>query len=253
MAIRGVVGKKPPSKDEYLDGSQRNQTVEVQFKQVHVLNKFPSDVMMESDTNFGPEHRHLQLRTTAALRDALVFRAKASKFCREQLVDQNFTEIETPLLFKSTPEGAREFLVPTRQKGMAYALPQSPQQYKQILMASGVSKYFQVARCFRDEDLRADRQPEFTQARGINAQIIRDTDMKQLDLEMSFVKGEQVMQVIEKLLIGLWKELLDIDVPYPFPRITYHDAMSKYGSDKPDTRLGMEVCCRISYKQLSFG
>jgi aspartyl-tRNA synthetase len=120
--------------------------------------------MMETNTKFGPEQRHLQLRTTAELRDALRFRAAVANVCREQLVRQTFTEIETPLLFKSTPEGAREFLVPTRQKGMAYALPQSPQQYKQILMASGIPRYFQIAKCFRDEDLRADRQPEFTQA-----------------------------------------------------------------------------------------
>jgi aspartyl-tRNA synthetase len=166
VAVCGVVGEKPPSKDEYSDGSKRNQTAEIQLKEIHILNKFPSDVMMETDTNFGPEQRHLQLRNTPELRDALVFRSKVGKFCRDRLTAQNFTEIETPLLFKSTPEGAREFLVPTRQKGMAYALPQSPQQYKQILMASGLPKYFQIARCFRDEDLRADRQPEFTQVNG---------------------------------------------------------------------------------------
>jgi aspartyl-tRNA synthetase len=165
VAIRGIVSSKPPSKDEFLDGSRRVQDVEVQVKDVWPLNKFPTDVMMESDTNFGPEQRHLQLRTTPELRDALRFRAKTAQVCREHLAGQDFTEIETPLLFKSTPEGAREFLVPTRQKGMAYALPQSPQQYKQILMASGIPKYFQVAKCFRDEDLRADRQPEFTQVR----------------------------------------------------------------------------------------
>jgi aspartyl-tRNA synthetase len=164
VAIRGVVGIKPPSKDGHLDGSKRIQGFEIRLKEIHSLNKFPTDVMMETNTKFGPEQRHLQLRTTAELRDALRFRAAVANVCREQLVRQTFTEIETPLLFKSTPEGAREFLVPTRQKGMAYALPQSPQQYKQILMASGIPRYFQIAKCFRDEDLRADRQPEFTQA-----------------------------------------------------------------------------------------
>ena len=225
VAIRGVVGSKPPSKDEILDGSKRIQDREVQVKEVWPLNKFPTDVMMEQDTVFGPEQRHLQLRTTPALREGLHFRAKAARLCREHLTAQSFTEIETPLLFKSTPEGAREFLVPTRQKGMAYALPQSPQQYKQILMASGIPRYFQVAKCFRDEDLRADRQPEFTQ----------------LDLEMSFAKGEQVMAVIEGLLVGLWRELLGVEVQEPIRRMTYHDAMARYGSDKPDLRLGMDL------------
>jgi aspartyl-tRNA synthetase len=199
--------------------------------------------MMEKDTVFGPEQRHLQLRTTSELRNALRFRAEAARFCREYLMMQNFTEIETPLLFKSTPEGAREFLVPTRQKGMAYALPQSPQQYKQILMASGIPRYFQVARCFRDEDLRADRQPEFTQVR-LYSQIPCDTlpaNGRKLDLEMSFAKGEQVMQVIEQLLVGLLKAVLETEIQAPFQMMTYHEVMSKYGSDKPDTRLGMEV------------
>lgn len=163
VAIRGIVCAKAPSKREQSGTSRRIQDVEIKLKEIIPLNDFPSDVMMTEDTNFGPEQRHLQLRTTSALRDALHFRAIAAECCREYLSSKGFVEIETPLLFKSTPEGAREFLVPTREKGMAYALPQSPQQYKQILMASGVPKYYQVARCFRDEDLRADRQPEFTQ------------------------------------------------------------------------------------------
>jgi len=236
VAIRGIVGSKPPSKDESPDGSRRIQDREIQVKEIWPLNKFPTDVMMEQDTVFGPEQRHLQLRTTSSLREALQFRARVAQLCRDHLSAQAFTEIETPLLFKSTPEGAREFLVPTRQKGMAYALPQSPQQYKQILMASGIPRYFQVAKCFRDEDLRADRQPEFTQ----------------LDLEMSFAKGEQVMEVIEGLVVRLWKELLGWEVQRPVQRMTYQHAMAKYGSDKPDLRLGMEVSYIFTQLSLLF-
>ncbi|KAI7190229.1 hypothetical protein KC316_g5857, partial [Hortaea werneckii] len=160
------------------------------------------------------------------------FRSKAARFIRDHLADQHgFEEFETPMLFKSTPEGAREFLVPTRDPGMAYALPQSPQQYKQILMASGIPRYMQIARCFRDEDLRADRQPEFTQ----------------VDLEMAFASGEDVMRTIEDTVKALWEALLDVkNLPAAFPRMTYEEAMSKYGSDKPDIRLGSEIR-RIEY------
>lgn len=130
---------------------------------IRPLNHFPEDIIARIDTNLPPEQRHLQLRTSADLRKTLQARSKAQTECRKYLFMKGFDEIETPILFKSTSEGAREFLVPTRQAGLAYSLPQSPQQFKQILMASGISKYFQFARCFRDEDLRADRQPEFTQ------------------------------------------------------------------------------------------
>lgn len=132
---------------------------------ITALNHFPEDIIAKADTNFPPEQRHLQLRTDSNLRKTLQARSKAQTECRKYLFVKGFDEIETPILFKSTPEGAREFLVPTRQRGLAYALPQSPQQFKQILMAGGISKYFQFARCFRDEDMRADRQPEFTQVR----------------------------------------------------------------------------------------
>lgn len=139
--------------------------LEVELLDVFTLNEFPHDIIATNETVFPPEHRHLQIRTSGSIRHALFMRSFLMQACRKEMATYNptFIEIETPLLFKSTPEGAREFLVPTRRKGMAYALPQSPQQYKQILMASGIPRYFQFAKCFRDEDLRTDRQPEFTQ------------------------------------------------------------------------------------------
>lgn len=165
VAVRGKIKTRKPSKTDQLGEIKKINDVEIELIELYQLNSFPRDVLMTTDTNFPPEERHLQLRVTQTLREALEFRAEVASICRNDLRENGFTEIETPLLFKSTPEGAREFLVPTRDKGLAYALPQSPQQYKQILMASGIPKYFQVARCFRDEDLRADRQPEFTQVR----------------------------------------------------------------------------------------
>lgn len=149
--------------DPYVGEVATTRKLEMIVASIQALNYFPSDIIAKTDTNFPPEQRHLQLRTSSELRKTLQARSKAQTECRKYLFMKGFDEIETPILFKSTPEGAREFLVPTRQKGLAYALPQSPQQYKQILMASGISKYFQFARCFRDEDMRADRQPEFTQ------------------------------------------------------------------------------------------
>lgn len=139
------------------------KNLELQLESIRCLNSFPKDIIVSQDARWPPNQRHLQLRFEEGLRERLVVRHQVVNWMREHLVGSDFTEIETPILFKSTPEGAREFLVPTRLEGRAYALPQSPQQYKQILMAGGVPKYFQIARCFRDEDHRADRQPEFTQ------------------------------------------------------------------------------------------
>lgn len=229
VAIRGFVKAKQKAKQQQRETAvKRNEEFEISMTELFVLNEFPSDVTFQEDTNIPLEQRHLQLRQSADLRNALRFRAQATKVCREYLADEHgFTEIETPLLFKSTPEGAREFLVPTRSKGKVYALPQSPQQYKQILMASGIPRYFQVAKCFRDEDQRADRQPEFTQ----------------LDLEMSFATGVDVMSCVEGLIRRLWQVMLNDELPSaPFSIMSYEDAMAMYGSDKPDTRLGMEVC-----------
>lgn len=234
VAVSGTVrARKAPKSGNSQDGKSSIITaVEIKVEKITSLNAFPADIIMTQDTVFSPEQRHLQIRNESSLRHALAFRSEAARIIRDELCAQHdFLEIETPLLFKSTPEGAREFLVPTRAPGFAYALPQSPQQYKQILMGSGIPRYMQIAKCFRDEDLRADRQPEFTQ----------------VDMEMAFATGEDVMKVIESVVIRLWRDLLrSADLPQTFDRMTYEDAMSKYGSDKPDLRLGSEIR-RIEY------
>ncbi len=171
------------------------------------------------------KYRYLDLRRPS-MHEPLVVRSKICQIVRNYFCDNHFCEIETPMLMKSTPEGARDYLVPSRvQPGHFYALPQSPQLYKQLLMLSGFDRYFQIARCFRDEDLRADRQPEFTQ----------------IDEEMSFVTSDDIMTMNEGLLKKLWKEILGIDIQTPFYRMPWDEAMDKYGSDKPDTRFGLEL------------
>ncbi|KOS42224.1 hypothetical protein ACN38_g6874 [Penicillium nordicum] len=227
VAVRGTVQKKKRKASEGGNTPAQDQW-ELALEAIHPLNDFPKDLIMTPETVFPPEQRYLQLRSDAELREALRFRARAHNLCKEELEQCRppFVEIETPLLFKSTPEGAREFIVPTRREGLAYALPQSPQQYKQILMASGLPRYYQFARCFRDEDLRADRQPEFTQ----------------LDMEMSFATGDDVMRTVEGVIRRLWSSLMKDPAPEgPFRKVPYQEVMAKYGSDKPDTRYGMEI------------
>ena len=171
------------------------------------------------------KYRYLDLRR-ANLQKNIMMRHKIAKVTRDYFDENGFIEIETPTLIKSTPEGARDYLVPSRvHKGSFFALPQSPQMYKQLLMLSGFDRYMQLARCYRDEDLRADRQPEFTQ----------------VDLEMSFVEREDVFDIAEGYIKRLFKDVLDVDIPTPLPRMTYTDAMNNYGSDKPDTRYGMQI------------
>ena len=177
------------------------------------------------DDNLRLKYRYLDLRKKK-MQDNLTFRHKLAKLTRDYFSENGFTEVETPVLIKSTPEGARDYLVPSRvNKGRFYALPQSPQMFKQLLMVGGTDRYMQIVKCFRDEDLRADRQPEFTQ----------------IDLEMSFVDMDDVIEIQEGYLKRVFKEMKGVDIQTPFPRITYDEAMERYGSDKPDTRFGFEL------------
>ena len=224
IQIEGTVSERENKNPKLPTGD-----IEIAVASLRILN--PSEVppfTIEDDTDGGDDlrmkYRYLDLRRSC-VRFNLELRHRFALAVRRYLDAEGFLEVETPVLIKSTPEGARDFVVPSRMNpNQFYALPQSPQTFKQLLMVSGFDRYFQIVKCFRDEDLRADRQPEFTQ----------------IDCEMSFVEQEDVLSIFEGMTQYLFKELLDLDIPMPFPRMSWHEAMKRYGSDKPDTRFGME-------------
>ena len=228
LKIKGIVSIRP---DGTINSDMPTGDVEVLASELEVLSRsktppFYINEESEVDESIRLRYRYMDLRRPF-MQEMLGLRHRIVKFIRDFLDSHNFVEIETPILIKSTPEGARDYIVPSRvHPGKFYALPQSPQQLKQLLMASGFEKYFQIARCFRDEDLRADRQPEHTQ----------------LDLEMSFVHRDDILSLIEELIINLVDSLIpDKQLTKPFPMITYHESMDKYGTDKPDLRFGLEI------------
>ena len=226
VAVSGMVTKRSGAANENL----LTGGIELRAKSIRVLSEsdtppFPIEADSKTKEELRLKYRYLDLRRPD-LQKNLIMRSRVAALVRQFLVEEGFLEIETPMLTKSTPEGARDYLVPSRvHPGSFYALPQSPQLFKQLLMCSGYDRYFQIARCFRDEDLRADRQPEFTQ----------------IDMELSFVDEDEVIEVNERLLKKLFA-LIDVDVPVPLPRMTWQEAMDRFGSDKPDLRFGMELC-----------
>ena len=227
ISAEGKVRKRP---DDAINKDMKTGTVDVLADKLIILNESetpPFAIKDETDAfeDLRLKYRYLDLRRPA-LQKVLLLRHRMYQLVRKYFDENNFVEIETPVLMKSTPEGARDYLVPSRiHKGKFYALPQSPQQYKQLLMVSGFDRYFQIVKCFRDEDLRADRQPEFTQ----------------IDVEMSFITKEEVFKVVEGLMKLLFKEIWSINLALPITRLTYDEALTIYGTDKPDLRFGMEI------------
>ena len=225
LMAKGVVRER-----ESKNAAIKTGNIEIFVDDLRILAKAqtpPFEITDETNVNeeLRLKYRYLDLRRKP-LQDNIIMRSKIAKVARDYFADNGFIEIETPMMMKSTPEGARDYLVPSRiHHGKFYALPQSPQIYKQLLMIAGYDRYIQLARCFRDEDLRADRQPEFTQ----------------IDMEMSFVEVEDILEIVEGLITTLFREVLGKEITVPLPRLTYRDAMERYGSDKPDTRFGMEI------------
>ncbi len=228
--VIAVTGKVVLREQQNINVEMKTGEIEIEALELLLLNnseplpvQINENVLAEEDLRL--KYRYLDLRRDK-LKDIILIRHEIVYAIREFLIKRDFYEIETPMLMKSTPEGARDFLVPSRvHNGKFFALPQSPQIYKQLLMIGGFDRYFQIARCFRDEDLRADRQPEFTQ----------------LDLEMSYVTQDEIFQIIEDLFKYIFKKVINVNVTIPFPHLTYKQSMDRYGSDKPDTRFGMEL------------
>ena len=226
IAVVGTVQKRTAAINENL----KTGAIEVIAKELRVLSEaqtppFPVEENLQTKDELRLKYRYLDLRRPD-LQKNFILRSKVCKSIRNFLDEEGFLEVETPILQKSTPEGARDYLVPSRiHPGSFYALPQSPQLFKQLLMCSGFDRYYQIAKCFRDEDLRADRQPEFTQ----------------VDMELSFVDVDDVIDVNERLIARVFKDVLDIDIPVPMQRMDWQEAMDRFGSDKPDTRFGMEL------------
>ncbi len=227
LAVSGEVIKR---EENAINPNMATGYIEIAVSSLEILSRAETTpIYIENDLNAAEQlrlkYRYLDLRRPH-MQQFLFTRHKIAKVTRDYMDENGFVEVETPILIKTSPEGARDYLVPSRvQPGNFFALPQSPQLFKQLLMVSGFDRYFQIAKCFRDEDLRADRQPEFTQ----------------IDMELSFVEKEDVMEVNEGLLKRLFKEVLDVDIKTPFKRLTYKEAMERYGSDKPDTRFGLEL------------
>ena len=227
LAIRGKVA---PRTEGNVNKNMKTGAIEIIAEELRILSESETTPFQVEDEitvkdDLRLKYRYIDLRRPCQLKN-MILRHKTAQVIRNFLSDEGFLEIETPVLGKSTPEGARDYLVPSRvHPGSFYGLPQSPQLYKQLLMVSGMDRYYQIAKCFRDEDLRADRQPEFTQ----------------VDMELSFVDVDDIIDVNERLIKKVFKEILDVDVPIPMQRMKYKDAMERYGSDKPDVRFGMEL------------
>lgn len=227
IQVKGKVRRRP---EGTVNKELATGEIEIDGKELTILNRsevipFPIDEYHEVGEEARLKYRYIDLRRPELL-NRMKTRAAINRYLRRYLDDHGFLDIETPFLTKATPEGARDYLVPSRTKpGSFFALPQSPQQFKQLLMMAGMDRYYQIVRCFRDEDLRADRQPEFTQ----------------LDIETSFLNEEEIQSIMEVMLQGLFKTILNVDLPATFPRMTYAEAMSRYGSDKPDLRIPLEL------------
>ena len=228
IAVRGLVNLRP---EDMINPNLPTGEIEVLVEELRLLNssKTPpfelEDYKVDISEALRLKYRYLDLRRPSVMKNIL-FRHRAAQVTRQFLNGQGFIEVETPILTKSTPEGARDYLVPSRvQPGQFFALPQSPQLFKQLLMMAGLDRYYQLCRCFRDEDLRADRQPEFTQ----------------IDVEMAFITEADIMGVVEGLMVALFRELKGLDLKPPFPRLTYQECLDRFGLDRPDTRFGLEL------------